>query len=214
MPALQSSLLASLPWLTHGFGVQGSENWISEYTGLTQIHSSKVVLADGRRGNLEEGDALVTSETGNWIGIRTADCVPILIVDPNQRVVAAIHAGWRGTVASIASHAIESMSNHFKSDRRQMLVAIGPAIGPCCFEVGPEVAQQFHSSSRMVDLATTNAQLLIEAGVEPEHIDIMHLCTFCSGPGQFHSFRRDKEMSGRMVSAICIGSVAEKSAGG
>lgn len=214
MPVLQSSLLASVPWLTHGFGVRSSENWISDYTGLTQIHSSKVVLADGRRGNLEEGDALVTSETGNWIGIRTADCVPILIVDPKYRAVAAIHAGWRGTVASIVSRTIESMSHQFGSDPRQVLVAVGPAIGPCCFEVGPEVAQQFHSGSRMVDLATANSHLLIQAGVEPDHIDVMHLCTFCSGPGQFHSFRRDKEMSGRMVSAICIGSEDEKSAGG
>ena len=214
MPVLQSPLLAALPWLTHGFGVRSSENWIPDYTNLKQIHSSKVVVADGRRGSLEEGDALITSEAGNWIGIRTADCVPILIADPENRVAAAIHAGWRGTVAAIVRHAVERMTQDFRTDPGRLLVAIGPAIGPCCFEVGPEVAQQFYSNARTIDLATANSQRLIDAGVALEHIDVMRLCTVCSGPGQFHSFRRDKEQSGRMVSAICIGFGDEKSAGG
>ncbi|HMF76834.1 MAG TPA: peptidoglycan editing factor PgeF [Bryobacteraceae bacterium] len=214
MPVLQSPLLAALPWVTHGFGVRSSENWIPDYTNLKQIHSSKVVVADGRRGSLEEGDALITSEAGNWIGIRTADCVPILIADPENRVAAAIHAGWRGTVASIVRHAVEKMTQDFRTDPGRLLVAIGPAIGPCCFEVGPEVAQQFHSNARTIDLATANSQRLIDAGVALEHIEVMRLCTVCSGPGQFHSFRRDKEQSGRMVSAICIGFGDEKSAGG
>jgi len=214
MPVLQSPLLAALPWVTHGFGVRSSENWIPDYTNLKQIHSSKVVVADGRRGSLEEGDALITSEAGNWIGIRTADCVPILIADPENRVAAAIHAGWRGTVASIVRHAVEKMTQDFRTDPGRLLVAIGPAIGPCCFEVGPEVAQQFYSNARTIDLATANSQRLIDAGVALEHIEVMRLCTVCSGPGQFHSFRRDKEQSGRMVSAICIGFGDEKSAGG
>ncbi len=214
MPVLQSTLLAALPWLTHGFGVRSSENWIPAYTHLKQIHSSKVIVADGRRGNLEEGDALITSEAGNWIGIRTADCVPILIADTEHRVTAAIHAGWRGTVASIVTQAVERMTQEFRSKPSRLLVAIGPAIGPCCFEVGPEVAQQFNSSARTIDLATANSQRLIHAGVQPDRIDVMRLCTVCSGPGQFHSFRRDKEHSGRMVSAICIGSEDKKSAGG
>src|ERR1700754_3758813 len=99
MSALQSSLFSDLPWLQHGFGSRHSENWLDSYTNLKQIHSNKVVSADGRRGCLEQGDALITSDPGNWIGVRTADCVPILIADPEHRVVAAIHAGWRGTVA-------------------------------------------------------------------------------------------------------------------
>ena len=214
MPVLQSPLLAALPWLTHGFGVRSSENWIPAYTNLKQIHSSKVIIVDGRRGNLGEGDALITSEAGNWIGIRTADCVPILIADPEHRVAAAIHAGWRGTVASIVTHVVERMTQEFRSNPGRLLVAIGPAIGPCCFEVGPEVAQQFHSSARTIDLATANSQRLMDAGVASDHIDVMRLCTVCNGPGQFHSFRRDKEQSGRMVSAICIGFEDEKSAGG
>ena len=214
MPVLQSPVLTGLPWLTHGFGVRSSENWIPAYTSLKQIHSSKVIVADGRRGILEEGDALITSEAGNWIGVRTADCVPILIADPEKRAVAAIHAGWRGTVASIVTQAVERMTHEFGTNPDRLLVAIGPAIGPCCFEVGPEVAQQFHSGARTIDLVTANSQQLIDAGVQPDRLDAMRLCTVCNDPGQFHSFRRDKEQSGRMVSAICIVLGDEKSAGG
>ena len=214
MPVLQSPLLATLPWLTHGFGVRSSEDWLPSYTRLKQVHSGKVIVADGRRGNLEEGDALVTSEAGNWIGVRTADCVPILIADPEHRVTAAIHAGWRGTVASIASHAVNTMTQEFGCNPGRMLVAIGPAIGPCCFEVGPEVAQQFHSTARTIDLAAATRDCLVNSGVPADQIEVMRLCTVCTGPRQFHSFRRDKEQSGRMVSAICIGFGDEKSADG
>jgi YfiH family protein len=205
MPALQSSLFADLPWVIHGFGSRDSENWHPDYTNVKQIHSERVIIADGRRGCLEPGDALVTSEPGNWIGIRTADCVPILIADPEQRVVAAIHAGWRGTVASIATHSVQMLTQQFGSDPGKLLVAVGPAIGPCCFEVGPEVAQQFHSVARTIDLPEVNREKLISAGVHPDRIDVMRLCTVCTGPSQFHSYRRDKEYSGRMVSAICVG---------
>ena len=213
MPVLQSPLLSALEWLKHGFGIRSSDGWIPDYTSLKQIHSSKVVLADGRRGTLEEGDALVTREAGNWIGVRTADCVPILIADPEHRVVAAVHAGWRGTVASIVTRAVDKLTLEYRSDPGRLLVAIGPAIGPCCFEVGPEVACQFDSTARTIDLVKANSQRLLDAGVKPDHIDAMRLCTVCSGPGQFHSFRRDKEQSGRMVSAVCIEFGDEKSAG-
>ncbi|MEO8127716.1 MAG: peptidoglycan editing factor PgeF [Bryobacteraceae bacterium] len=213
MPVLQSPLLASFPWLKHGFGVISSEGWISAYTNLKQIHSGTVVIADGRRGTLEEGDALVTNEPGNWIGIRTADCVPVLIADPEHRAVAAIHAGWRGTVASIVTRSVEKLTQQYHSNPAQLVVAIGPAIGPCCFEVGPEVAQQFNSTARTVDLVSANCERLVEAGVKSENIDAMHLCTVCEDTRQFHSFRRDKERSGRMVSAICVEFGDEKSAG-
>jgi len=211
MPVLKSSLLADLPWLEHGFGTKDSEGWLPNYTQLKQIHSNLVFTADGRCGSLGEGDALVTNEPHNWIGIRTADCVPILIADPDHRAVATVHAGWRGTVASIATHTIDRLTREYGSEPRRLLVAIGPAIGPCCFEVGPEVALQFHSSSRTVDLPDENRKRLLDAGIPTERIDVIRLCTVCTGPGQFHSFRRDRDQSGRMVSAICIGD--EKSAG-
>jgi YfiH family protein len=205
MAPLQSQLLAALPWLRHGFGTRATDGWLPEYTNVKQIHSDKVVTADGRSGCLEPGDALITSEPGKWIGVRTADCVPILIADPLHRAVAAVHAGWRGTVASIAGHTVERLTREFGSDPAELRVAIGPAIGRCCFEVGPEVAQQFNTTDTYIDLLEANYRILAAAGVTPGHIDVMRLCTVCCGDKDFHSFRRDKDQSGRMVSAICIG---------
>jgi polyphenol oxidase len=206
--ALKSQLLAEVPWLTHGFGTRTTEDWPAGYTSVQQIHSNKVVLANGRRGCLDQADALVSNEPGNLIGIRTADCVPILIVDPMNRVVAAVHAGWRGTVAEIAIGTVRRLIQEFNSDPGNLLAAIGPAIGPCCFEVGPEVAAQFQTGTlaegHMVDLPEANLRQLTGAGLSPDHIDVMRLCTVCSGPNQFHSFRRDQNRSGRMVSAIGI----------
>jgi polyphenol oxidase len=206
--ALKSQILAEIPWLTHGFGTRATEDWPAEYTCVKQIHSNKIVLANGRRGCLDQADALISNEPGNLIGIRTADCVPILIVDPVNCAVAAVHAGWRGTVAEIAAGTVRRLAQEFNSDPGKLLAAIGPGIGPCCFEVGPEVAAQFQMDTaprrRMVDLPETNLRQLIAAGLSTDHIDVMRLCTVCSGPNQFHSFRRDKDQSGRMVSAIGI----------
>jgi len=205
MSVLQSKLLTGEQWLRHGFGTAESDNWCSAYTNLKQIHSDLVFNVDGLRGCIDRGDALLTSEPDHWVGVRTADCVPILLADPAHRVVAAVHAGWRGTVSSIVTKTVDRMTREFQTDPAQLLAAIGPAIGVCCFEVGADVARQFHSDSRTIDLPEVNRRQLEAAGVAPSRIDVMPLCTVCSGPKQFHSFRRDKELSGRMVSAICIG---------
>jgi YfiH family protein len=208
---IESTLLAELPWLSHGFGTRASDQWPAEYTQVRQIHSSKIVVANGRRGCLDNADALVSSEPGNLIGIRTADCVPILIADPENRAVAAIHAGWRGAAAGIAAGAVELLAQEFASKPGELRIAIGPAIGPCCFEVGPEVADLFQNDAlavrngkHTVNLPDAIFRQLVGAGVVPARIDVMRLCTVCTGPGRFHSFRRDKEDSGRMVSAIGI----------
>jgi YfiH family protein len=218
---LKSTLLAELPWLVHGFGTRAADQWPVEYTQVKQIHSGRIVVANGRRGCLDHADALVSSEPGNLIGIRTADCAPILIADPHNRAVAAIHAGWRGAAAGIAAGAVERLVQEFGSKPGELLVAIGPAIGPCCFEVGPEVAELFQNDALLsisgqftVNLPDAIVRQLVDAGVGPARIDVMRLCTVCTGRGQFHSFRRDKEESGRMVSAIGISVLRdEKSAG-
>jgi polyphenol oxidase len=90
-----------------------------------------------------KGDALATNRAGLLLGVRTADCSPILIVDPKKRAVAAIHAGWRGTLARIVVKTIGQMQMEFKSNPKDMLAAIGPTIGGCCYEVGTEVAADF-----------------------------------------------------------------------
>lgn len=137
-----------------------------EFAGLRQIHSSLVrifgtVRAHGRRTDrtadaaLSEGksvarpalrgDALATDRRRLLLTVQTADCVPILIVDPRRRVVASIHAGWRGTLARIVEKTVGDLRREYGSRPGHLLAAIGPAIGGCCYEVGPEVAQEFAS---------------------------------------------------------------------
>jgi YfiH family protein len=112
---------------------------------LKQIHSDVIHLFDSVPTKHCSGDASATNRPGLLLGVQTADCVPIILVDPKNRAVAAIHAGWRGTLARIAVKAIGQMQMHFKTRPADLLTAIGPSIGGCCYEVGTEVAIQFHS---------------------------------------------------------------------
>jgi hypothetical protein len=106
---------------------------------------------------LGEGDALLDNTPGSVVAIKTADCLPILLVDDRHRAVAAVHAGWRGTVAGIAQRAVEAMRAQFGSAPGDLRAAIGPGIGPCCYEVGPEVAAEFGRQGRAhVDLGEAN----------------------------------------------------------
>lgn len=113
------------------------------FVSLHQIHSDVVRIFDATPGKQCKGDALATSRKGLLLGVRTADCSPVLVVDPKKRVVAAIHAGWRGTLSRIVVKTIGQMQMEFKSDPKDMLAAIGPTIGGCCYEVGTEVAADF-----------------------------------------------------------------------
>ena len=112
---------------------------------LKQFHSDVIHLFDSPPSDPCRGDASITDRPGLLLAIQTADCVPILLVDPKKRAIAAIHAGWRGTLARIAAKAIGKMQMHFGTNPRDLLAAIGPSIGPCCYEVGTEVATQFLS---------------------------------------------------------------------
>ncbi len=112
---------------------------------LKQIHSDVIHLFDDAPAQPCQGDASATNCPGHLLGVQTADCVPILLVDPKKRAIAAVHAGWRGTLQRIVVKAIGQMQMQFKSKPADLLAAIGPAIGGCCYEVGAEVATQFHS---------------------------------------------------------------------
>jgi YfiH family protein len=195
--------LARLEWLEHGFGTRSFLPPESLAT-LRQIHSDIAVYAD-RGGCLGEGDALLSDTPGLRIGVKTADCLPILLVDDLHRTVAAAHAGWRGIVNCVVISALHAMSMRWRTSPQNLHVAIGPGIGKCCFEVGPEVAIRFGESAvrTHIDLEAANRRQLIEAGVAPERIYSSRLCTFCNGE-QFHSFRRDRELAGRMMSFVGI----------
>jgi polyphenol oxidase len=199
--------LEAFDWLVHGFGTRWSNSFGScgNLATLHQIHSDIVIEAGGRSGPLGEGDALIENTPGRLIAVKTADCIPILVVDPRQRAVAAVHAGWRGTVQGIAARAVQDMQKRFSSRPEDLLVAIGPGIGKCCYEVGPEVAGQFAEfadSHRHVDLSSANRNQVAGCGVPLDQIYAADLCTLCNS--DFHSFRRDKQQAGRMLSVVGI----------
>ena len=196
------SELDALPWLIHGFGTRDSDvpAMFAQLATLKQIHSAVCVAAQGRSGVLGQGDALLENTPGSIVAVKTADCIPLLLVDDEHRAVAAVHAGWRGTADGIARRAVEAMTARFGAKPGALLAAIGPGIGNCCFEVGPEVAARFGREGRVhIDLAEENRRQLMEAGVTPGRIYASNLCTMC-GAGEFHSFRRDREAAGRMYS--------------
>ena len=137
---------------------------------LRQIHSDRCVPAGGQCGCLGEGDALVERAPGTLVGVKTADCIPILLVDAETRSVAAVHAGWRGSANRIAMRAVEAMAREFGTEPGDLHAAIGPGIGLCCYEVGPEVAGRFGMRAAgpvHLDLPGANRGQLLEAGIPP-----------------------------------------------
>lgn len=206
----RSSLLDLHPWLDHCFGTALAGPPAACRT-LRQIHSCRVLALQEQTAD-SEADGLITSQPGHWIGVKTADCVPIFLADPEHHVAAAVHAGWRGTAANIAAAAVVRLTRDFGSHPSSLIAAIGPAIGACCYQVGPEVASQFASvfperddlsHSTRLDLAEANRRLLVRAGLPPGQIDTAALCTACD-PVQFHSWRRDRQTGARMISAVCV----------
>jgi polyphenol oxidase len=186
-------------WLVYGFGTRNSTPPDSIST-LKQIHSDTVVLADGRTGCLGEGDALLSNTPGVTVAVKTADCLPILLVDGANRAVAAVHAGWRGTVRQVARRSVDAMRRAFATRPADLHAALGPGIGACCYEVGPEVSAEFGLSGRThVNLPEVNRLQLIADGIPPTQIYISELCTHCR-QDDFWSYRREKQEAGRMFS--------------
>ena len=198
----RAAALDALPWLVHGFGTRHADipGLFANLATLKQVHSAECVTGDGRSGVLAEADALLENTPGSVVAVKTADCIPVLLVDERLRIVAAVHAGWRGTVAGIVGRAIGAMRERFSSDAADLHAAIGPGIGRCCYEVGPEVAAHFGEQGRAhIDLPAANRAQLLSAGVTPHRIYTSNLCTRCR-PDEFHSYRRDKELAGRLHS--------------
>jgi YfiH family protein len=206
---IQAPNLRDLPGLEHGFGLRDSV-LPPGITTVKQIHSAIVLDAAfaENAGELKEGDALVSDEAGRLIGVKTADCVPILLADPTIPVVAAIHAGWRGTAGNIVTAAIQELVSLWKTRPENIRTAIGPSIGVCCYEVSAEVARRFAAwvpelssveGHIHLDLPRINELQLRAAGV----VDIWTSgeCTFCAAR-RFYSFRREREQAGRMLSFI------------
>lgn len=165
-------------------------------------------------------DAIITDAPDVALTTLHADCLPILMVDPERPAIAAVHAGWRGTVADIAGETVRAMRRAFGSDPADLLAFLGPAIGVCCNEIGPEVTAAWREQATdlgpLAELAVTqpgpkehfdvpraNALLLQRAGVRPEHIEISPVCTKCSTDDWF-SHRGHGPGAGRQASIISL----------
>jgi YfiH family protein len=197
----------------------------SALSTVSQVHGDRVLeatLAGDRRAGppppLGEADALWTPTPGVAVGVRTADCVPILLSDPGGARVAAVHSGWKGTDARIAARAVEALVERgARAD--QLLAAVGPAIGPCCYAVSDELAGRFSErfgpevvaqkgAKQHLDLPRAVQKTLFDSGLRADHVDVLRRCTHCE-PAQFFSHRRDKGRTGRHLSFIvCAGAIS------
>lgn len=163
-------------------------------------------------------DAIITAQKGVCIGVTTADCVPLLIFDPSKRILAAVHAGWKGTVARIASKTVAEMISRFGCLVNDLLVGVAPSISPEIFEVGDEVGEAFKTAGfdlseisfrntetgkLHIDLRQANKLQLLDVGVSESNIEITNLCTY-SNPEKFFSARRQTIHSGRMLTGGVI----------
>ncbi len=178
-----------------------------------QRHTDIVVSADELINNQPvEADAVITNKPNVFIGIKTADCVPVLIFDPCHMVIGAVHAGWRGIAQWILSKTIKQMVAHYGSSARELLVAIGPSIGPCCYKVGPEVAEMItegrdntcvveHGGCYHADLQRANIIEALKFGVREDNIWCCPECTCCL-PDKYYSYRYGKEKSMRQYGII------------
>ena len=171
-----------------------------------QVHSSTVRTVDAP-GLYPESDALITARAGLAVGVTVADCVPILLYAPDRGAIAAVHAGWRGTAARITAGVVESMMREFDIEPAVLVAYIGHAAGFCCYEVGADAArwisprsQRVRNGKIFVDLKSENRLQLIDAGVSAANIELSDACTICSS--WLHSYRRDRERSGRMMAVI------------
>lgn len=180
-----------------------------------QTHSCNVAVARESQAEYPDTDASVTDQTDVMIGIRTADCVPVLLYDDVRRVVSAVHAGWRGTVGGITRKAVEVMMSEFGCRPTDIHAIIGPSISPGAFEVGDEVVEQFmlagfpddivlrNYPKHHIDLWKANQWMLTEAGVPAKQIEVAGLCTY-TNTIRFFSARREGITTGRLVSGIMI----------
>jgi len=159
---------------------------------------------------IENCDALLTDQTNVMLTILTADCVPILLFDPIKHLIGAIHAGWKGTKEQIVLKTIKKMQNEFNSNPKEIMAAIAPSIGSCCYEVEWDVAQYFEHIQRaytqkeekyMLDLPHINKLQLLHAGLSIEHIEMSNICTACRVEDYF-SYRKEGGCSGRFISMI------------
>jgi len=191
------------------------------FSGCWQVHGAEVRVVRGRedpRREREQCDALTTRAPGVLVGVKTADCVPVLLGDARTGACAAVHAGWRGTLQGVVARALSKMGEEFGTRAGDVRAAVGPAARACCYEVGPEIVAAFRAKfpradalftptregHALVDLNRANLVQLLDAGVGAGRVHQLPLCTMCR-PDLFFSHRRDHKAhghTGRLLSVI------------
>ena len=188
---------------------------------VSQVHGRAVAVADGAEPaasfRFQEADAVVACVQGIAVGVRTADCVAVLVVHPGSGSVSAVHSGWRGTALDVVGEAVRQLCRLSEARAEALAAAVFPHIGRAAFEVGDEVAEQLARAvpdpgrvvSRAearphVDLGAAVSQQLVRAGLLPDRVDLVSGCTF-SDPHRFFSHRRDGAASGRHLAVVVAG---------
>jgi len=194
--------------------------------GCWQVHGAEVrVVQDAHEAKPAENeygdtiycDAIVSNAAGVLAGVKTADCVPVLVTDAVTGSFAAVHAGWRGTLAGVVVEAVQRLIDEYKARPEDMRVAIGAAAGSCCYEVGSEVieafASRFHYANdlftatreghALIDLLKANRTQLVSAGVSAERIHTAPICTMCQ-TDLFFSYRREKSLQGKVGRLMAV----------
>ena len=183
---------------------------------MKQMHGEDIVeVKDKNLKEAGEADGMVSTEKDIYLAVLTADCVPLLFVAPKQRVVAAVHAGWRGTLAGIADKAVGLLKTRYDVEPSELEVALGPSIGICCYEVKDDVAGPLmkrwgklttpsiavRDGKSFINLRRLNRDILRAAGVPGNQLFQVGPCTSCT-PEDFFSYRRERSETGRQISFI------------
>jgi polyphenol oxidase len=219
----------------NNFNVLRNRNLLARATGIdifrftcaNQCHSGNVAIVDqglGGRGSVDKEsaipntDGMITNVDGICLGVQVADCVPILLYDPGERVIAALHAGWKGALRKIAANAVEKMIQHYGCKAENILAGLGPSNGPCCYEVGFDVVHEAEMAlgkiNEVIRPAKTpgkfifdqwllNRKQLLDLGLKENNIETAALCTQCHND-VFYSSRADQGVTGRFVAGIML----------
>lgn len=175
-----------------------------------QIHSDHIQNIS-ETGEYSNCDALITKDKNLFLIVTIADCIPIFLYDSRTRAYAAVHAGWRGTEKGILKKTIEKMRATFSTETNDLFAYLGPSARKCCYHVDEDVACKFDKKylidsegvNYKLDLIAMNYDMLVDTGIGENKIEISGECTICN-PSLFHSYRRDKDLSGRMMAVIGI----------
>lgn len=187
---------------------------------VKQVHGTEIVIVDSNikdfLNNPLEADGLITDRPGITLITYHADCVPVYFVDISKKVVGLAHSGWKGTFNNITGKMLKIMKEQYDSNKEDILVGIGPAIGPCCYEVKDDLIQLFterysnydnilriDGNKAFLDLWKVNYLQILEEGIPEENIILANSCTSCN-IDKFYSYRREKGIANRMIAAISL----------